>query len=175
MIIAAVVCAALASHAAAYDWKTSTTGKIYEAGSTTTYSGMAYLFADAGTTTQALIFDALAAGKDIATLGSLDSASISAGAIKAKTDKFTYDGNITAFFAIVDGDSFFIGPTASATAADVGSSSISFNAKNASQAAAFTDVSTYQGAGWYTAVPEPTSGLLLLLGMAGLALKRKQA
>ena len=27
----------------------------------------------------------------------------------------------------------------------------------------------------YTAVPEPTSGLLLLLGMAGLALKRKRA
>jgi hypothetical protein len=27
----------------------------------------------------------------------------------------------------------------------------------------------------YTAVPEPTSGLLLLLGMAGLALRRKQA
>ena len=31
-------------------------------------------------------------------------------------------------------------------------------------------------AGWQTtAVPEPTSGLLLLLGMAGLALKRKRA
>ena len=28
--------------------------------------------------------------------------------------------------------------------------------------------------GAYTAVPEPTSGLLLLLGMAGLALRRKQ-
>ena len=28
--------------------------------------------------------------------------------------------------------------------------------------------------GWY-AVPEPTSGLLMLLGMAGLALKRKNA
>ena len=31
------------------------------------------------------------------------------------------------------------------------------------------------GAGTWTAVPEPTSGLLLLLGMAGLALKRKRA
>ena len=30
------------------------------------------------------------------------------------------------------------------------------------------------GSGW-TAAPEPTSGLLLLLGMAGLALKRKRA
>jgi hypothetical protein len=36
---------------------------------------------------------------------------------------------------------------------------------------------TYGEAGWYSAaaVPEPTSGLLLLLGMAGLALRRKQA
>jgi hypothetical protein len=35
----------------------------------------------------------------------------------------------------------------------------------------------YTGGGWYSAaaVPEPTSGLLLLLGMAGLALRRKQA
>ena len=31
------------------------------------------------------------------------------------------------------------------------------------------------GSGTFTAVPEPTSGLLLLLGMAGLALKRKRA
>lgn len=31
------------------------------------------------------------------------------------------------------------------------------------------------GAGTWTAVPEPTSGVLLLLGMAGLALKRKRA
>ena len=32
-----------------------------------------------------------------------------------------------------------------------------------------------QMTGTWTAVPEPTSGLLLLLGMAGLALKRKRA
>ena len=31
------------------------------------------------------------------------------------------------------------------------------------------------GAGWTAVAPEPTSGLLLLLGMAGLALRRKRA
>ena len=34
---------------------------------------------------------------------------------------------------------------------------------------------TFEGNGTWTAVPEPTSGLLMLLGVAGLALKRKKA
>ena len=33
---------------------------------------------------------------------------------------------------------------------------------------------TFVSDGWYTAAPEPTSGLLLLFGLAGLALKRKR-
>ena len=40
----------------------------------------------------------------------------------------------------------------------------------------FGDQTSYtQGAGKWSAVPEPTSGLLMLLGMAGLALRRKRA
>ena len=35
--------------------------------------------------------------------------------------------------------------------------------------------SGYAAVGGWTAVPEPTSGLLMLLGMAGLALRRKRA
>ena len=32
-----------------------------------------------------------------------------------------------------------------------------------------------EGGAWYTALPEPTSGLLLLLGVAGLVLRRRRA
>ena len=38
-----------------------------------------------------------------------------------------------------------------------------------------SQASITQAAGAWTAVPEPTSGLLMLLGMAGLALRRKRA
>jgi len=51
-------------------------------------------------------------------------------------------------------------------------------AASTSNAAAFSiasQASATAAAGAWTAVPEPTSGLLLLLGMAGLALKRKRA
>ena len=63
--------------------------------------------------------------------------------------------------------------------------SYNFNAAGTSGALARSASDGWQGAGWYTAssnvpeptspVPEPTSGLLMLLGVAGLALKRKRA
>ena len=37
------------------------------------------------------------------------------------------------------------------------------------------DKFTYASRGNFTAVPEPTSGLLMLLGVAGLALRRRRA
>ena len=55
---------------------------------------------------------------------------------------------------------------------------ITINAFDTSFAAAKSASGGFQGAGWYSAtasVPEPTSGLLMLLGVAGLALKRKRA
>jgi hypothetical protein len=60
---------------------------------------------------------------------------------------------------------------------EVGESPILFGDQDAASNATFADNSAYAGAGWYAAgaVPEPTSGLLLLIGVAGLALRRKQA
>ena len=52
----------------------------------------------------------------------------------------------------------YVSETVSAAALGVGTGSLSF-----------------EGNGTWTAAPEPTSGLLMLLGMAGLALRRKRA
>lgn len=177
MIIVAVVTMAFASNAASFLWKTATTGKVYESGTTTTLAaGTAYLFADAGATTQAAIFTALAGGADVTTLGALDSSAISAGAIKTKADPFTYGGDISAYLVVVNDDKFLITGTKDAAAPEVGSATISFNVKSESQAAALDAAGGFKGAGWYTtAVPEPTSGLLMLVGLAGLALRRRRA
>ncbi len=182
MIALTVVACAAVVNAASFNWKTSATGKVYEAGTTTLLaSGTAYLF-NAGSVTQASVLSAFAAGTDLATLAYLDSSSISAGAIAAKTtasDYITIDAtagtSVQAFFATIVDDSIFISDVASGTAKDVGVTTISLNAKAASQVAAMDLSSGYSTAGWYTAVPEPTSGLLMLLGMAGLALRRRRA
>ena len=90
-------------------------------------------------------------------------------------DTTTYDAKDTVNWAILftytDGDSkeWYIANKGSGTVDDLGSALSFSNLASAS--------STYATVGGWTAasVPEPTSGLLLLLGMAGLALKRKRA
>ncbi len=84
-------------------------------------------------------------------------------------------GTLTAFAVVVDSadlasaENYFIvsgGATKDAT----------FTSATGAKTLLWGDQTSYtQGAGKWTAAPEPTSGLLLLLGMAGLALKRKRA
>lgn len=69
------------------------------------------------------------------------------------------------YFVFIDNDGKDIAYTASAVTVNVQNSTMAANVKRAESA--FTYVAA--------SVPEPTSGLLLLLGMAGLALKRKRA
>ena len=79
--------------------------------------------------------------------------------------------NWAVLFTYTDGDSkeWYIANKGSGTVDDLGSA-LSFG-NLASSSSAYATVG-----GWTAAsVPEPTSGLLLLLGVAGLALKRKRA
>ena len=96
----------------------------------------------------------------------VDTASTTTGTVANKT--FTMDAvtDQTYYFHVVlsDGSKEFKSSTVSAVAQEAATSPIGFGSlKTATQTA-----SNWQ------AVPEPTSGLLLLLGMAGLALKRKR-
>lgn len=84
-------------------------------------------------------------------------------------------GSLTAFAIVIDSTDlasaenyYFVSDGATKTA--------TFTSATGMKMLAWGDQTSYtQGAGKWTAAPEPTSGLLLLLGMAGLALKRKVA
>ena len=86
-------------------------------------------------------------------------------------DSTSYSAYLVIFdtATITESSKFFVSsPVAFATLEGMNNATSNFgNLKTASQNAA----------NWYdvASIPEPTSGLLLLLGIAGLALKRKQA
>ena len=181
MMVLAAVAMAASVQASAFSWKTATTGPFYLAGTTDNSklaSATAYLFT--GDALKATIVDAFAAGTlDLSKLDSIKTATVSNGAIAATPFEYGADGQSNVYWmalvAEVDGqEMLYIGGDKSASGVQGKTTTLQLYATN-SKLAALDAKDGYSAAGWYTAVPEPTSGLLLLLGMAGLALKRKQA
>jgi len=187
MIALAVVAIGVAANAASYSWSASS-GRLFDgqgSASANRYAGTGYLF-NAAAIDQAAILSAFTSAAGIAdTLTSaLSQNTFSAGRANISNSFSGPDSAFNAYFVVLgkDGDgndAIYISDIAVADYQAVGEGSVTFGQQNAYSSAGFNDASKgFSSAGWYSsaaAVPEPTSGLLMLLGMAGLALRRRRA
>ena len=105
---------------------------------------------------------------DITAPGSSSSDSVSADGGQAYTLILVDQGGVTSLDTFKDGNA--IVSTGTSTGMSIpGAAATTYYAS-------FVDINAYGASDWQAVnTPEPTSGLLLLLGFAGLALKRKQA
>ena len=153
LILAAVIVAGITANAASFKWSA---GNIYASNGTDKYVGTVDLYAYLSTA------DASTAVK-VSTV-----TSSSAGAVAATTfdvASFTAGNNYTFFFTVEDNGKVFTSTEKTVAAFDTQTQNITFG--NMTSA-------TQNAANWAN-VPEPTSGLLMLVGLAGLALRRRRA
>ena len=178
MIMLAAVAMAVAAQAASYSWSVAS-GRINAGTGASDYATMegstAYLMFTS-IYSQADAVAAFAAGTlDVSK--AISSANVtSAGRISATDATASVTANDTAYFVIVKGDKMYVSTTADAEYWTVGTADISFESQTSpSKSVVGAAADGYSAAGWYTAVPEPTSGLLMLVGLGALALRRKRA
>ena len=168
IITAAIVCVAAVSQAAAVAW--SLTG-VSDSPANSAAAGWVAYFMDGSTYST---FSGTAADQIGAYCAAnyTYTATTAAGrtGVQASATSGTYSGGdeVSAYIVLFDAADATAAKYYAATAVDTKTVPSSGNLSWSKTMA--------QTSGWTTtAVPEPTSGLLLLLGMAGLALKRKHA
>ena len=175
ILAGAIVCAAAISQAASVGWNMAGLGS---------YAGDAYSFFIIGqneVTSVAQITALLDAGTSVSSYalyeGTISGTGLANVGTTASGITVPNSADYTAFFVVFDtADAGSATKYLTVTTAQSANLAKSVNATAASVTFAGGNQSTYanNAANW-TAVPEPTSGLLMLLGVAGLALRRRRA
>ena len=192
MVAFAAIALAIGAQAAQWTWGISALSPVCKPSTDTGItSGTAYLYAfsSASAAESALTSFVASYAAETLTDSALTSASgyvdgskraISEGALSANyamnSDPYSglSKGDTVYWAMVVDAtEGLFMDYTSATRNADGKNRGVTFNEASNSQNV-FLASGGYQGAGFYT-VPEPTSGLMLLLGMAGLALRRRRA
>ena len=176
MTFAACAMIAAVTHAAAVGWSLA---------GATNYAGDAYQFfvigqngADSIATVTALL-DAGTATDALAFYTGTVAANGTANVAVTASGKELGAGTYTSFFVVFDEASPTVGSANYAVVSGaanltktVGDTTANVTFVGGNQATFLNNTSNWNS---YGSVPEPTSGLLMLLGMAGLALRRKRA
>lgn len=178
LIAAAIICAAVFSHGATVQWGGAVAtpdGSDYLAAGTQA----ALLYSSTGFTGAATKLDGWAVGKSADNGGSVVQlytlTAYDATTASAFSANYGIDGSVDGYYAfLVLNDagnmaSYYYAGQVSGTTGASAPTDLKVNYD-------WSGASYLTSGGYTTAVaPEPTSGLLLLLGMAGLALRRKRA
>ena len=183
MIAAAIVCAAVVTQAASIDWSMTGKNKVKAQDGTTGWNNQTiYLVLDSQ---KDAIIAALNAGNDFTSLTLDNNKTGSTAMLSQKTA--TSDALVA---RSAGGDQYNYMLLMVDTTSDAGKTWYRFSGAETDYAysageddpiliqfvgADFQSVSWTQASGGPSPIPEPTSAMLLLLGVAGLALKRKQA
>ena len=187
MIAAAIVCAAAFAQAGAVQWASTFLNVYGQSGDEADVVDGATVYLMSGT--QQAFFEAVtsdgfeaavASALNYATQGETALSNPNAGKIDGGMAVFeAAAGDYSLFMVMNDtaNNAFYISEAVDGNVPATGGKTFEFAHDAAYDGTVFNTSAGYQGAGYYQTeiIPEPTSGLLLLLGVAGLALRRRRA